>query len=226
MAPGQFVMVSFPGSMDPLLPRAYSVCDADGEWLSLLYFRVGKGTTRLSQVRTGETVTMNGPLGRGFPQFRPRENVWCLVGGSGAAVAPILDRESRKEKAALRLFYGARTADQIVDFGIERTDYSTDDGSKGYHGTVVEMVKHEVAETKPDRILACGPMAMLKQVCDEFMAVVPTFISVETPMACGNGLCQGCPVKMANSNDYMLACKDGPVFEAASLDLGQWGVSR
>jgi len=33
------------------------------------------------------------------------------------------------------------------------------------------------------------------------------------------GFCQGCPVKIRNSSYYLLACKDGPVFDAREIEL-------
>ncbi len=216
---GQFVMVSFPGSFDPLLPRAFSVCDVEGERISLLYVAVGKGTTRLSKLRPGDKVVMNGPLGNGFPDMRNGEKVWLAVGGSGAAILPILIVGAKNSGSSFRIFYGARTKSQLINFDYESTFYATNDGSAGYHGTVVELLKDELSREKPDKIFACGPTPMLVSMQKEMSNKVQTYLSVETPMACGIGLCQGCPVKKKGEPDYFLACKDGPVFDSREVEL-------
>ncbi len=212
-------MVSFPGSLDPLLPRAFSVCDVRKESLSLFYVAVGKGTSRLSSARPGENVILNGPLGRGFPELARGEKVWIVVGGSGAAVLPIIVSSAKEAGALLKAFYGARTEALLMQFDSAEADIATDDGSKGFHGTVVELLKKELLVSEPEKIFACGPTSMLVNVQKEFGDRIQTFISVETPMACGMGLCQGCPVKKKDGTGYLLACKDGPVFDARQVEL-------
>ena len=216
---GQFVMVSFPGVLDPLLPRAFSVCDADKEYVDLFYVAVGKGTTRLSHLVVGDVVTLNGPLGNGFPDLSGGERVWIAIGGSGAALLPILTRSAKKSGAELTIFYGARTKSQFVYFSDDKNHLSTDDGSEGYHGTVVELLKKELSKQKPDKVYACGPTPMLAAIQQEFGNMIPTYLSVETPMACGMGFCQGCPVKKVGEPDYYLACKDGPVFRSNEIEF-------
>lgn len=216
---GQFVMVSFPLCEDPLLPRAFSVCDVGRVSLSLLYVAIGKGTTRLSRLRPGDTAILNGPLGKGFPKLSKGEAVWSIVGGSGAALIPILIKTAVKSGAKLEIFYGARTKAQLIHVKKNSIHYATDDGSRGYHGTVVDLALKYLKTKTPDKIFACGPTPMLVALQREVGLVVKTYLSVETPMACGMGLCQGCPVKKNEEEGYYLACKDGPVFEAGKIEL-------
>jgi dihydroorotate dehydrogenase electron transfer subunit len=45
-------------------------------------------------------------------------------------------------------------------------------------------------------------------------------LSLEEHMACGVGICQGCPVKRTNGNSaYALVCKDGPIFDSREIIL-------
>ncbi len=217
--PGQFVMVSFPNSTDPLLARAFSVSDVRGKNISLLYTAVGKGTSRLSRLKKGASVLINGPLGNGFPGFVKHEKVWAVLGGSGAALIPILSKYAKRGQASIKIFYGARTKRQLVNFGDVKPYYSTDDGTKGYHGTILDLVKKQLKKQHPDRIFACGPTGMLVALQRSLDASVPLYVSVETPMACGMGFCPGCPVKMRNEPGYFLACKDGPVFDSKEVEL-------
>lgn len=212
-------MVSFPNSFDPLLARAFSVSDIQGENLSLLYTAIGKGTARLSNLRKGAAVMINGPLGNGFPEFVKREKVWIVLGGSGAALIPILYKSAKRSGATIKIFYGARTKRQLVPFKNVKTHHATDDGSKGYHGTAIGLLNEFLKRGKPDKIFGCGPTAMLLALQQRVDYNLPIFVSVETPMACGMGFCQGCPVKVKGGPDYFLACKDGPVFDAAEIEL-------
>ncbi len=220
VTPGQFLMASFPETSDPLLPRAFSVSDAQEETMSLLYVAVGKGTGRIAKLKPGEPVVMNGPLGRGFPDMKGGTSVWVAVGGSGAALIPILDRAARKTGTEITFYYGARTGAQLVNLdGIKNINHATDDGSKGFHGNVVEMLKEEMKKGRPGQLFGCGPTPMLVAMKKGFESQIQTYLSVETPMACGMGFCQGCPVRKSGEGDYYLACKDGPVFSAADIEF-------
>ncbi len=217
---GQFVMVSFLEVTDPLLPRAFSVCDAFEDTISLLYVAVGRGTRMISKLDKGESLMLNGPLGRGFPTMHRHERIFAAVGGSGAALIPILARAARKADATLEFYYGARTQQQLVPFEeVAHVHVATDDGSKGFHGNVVELLKKDIKSGTPDMLFGCGPTPMLVSMQNEFGNLVQTYLSVETPMACGMGLCQGCPVKKAEGGDYYLACKDGPVFKSTEIEF-------
>lgn len=213
-------MVSFPNSLDPLLARAFSVSDVQGENLSLLYTAIGKGTRKLSNLRKGAVVIINGPLGNGFPGFARGEKVWVVLGGSGAALIPILYKSAKRSGAIIKIFYGARTKRKLVPFKNVKTHHATDDGSKGYHGTAIGLLNEFLKRGKPDKIFGCGPTAMLLALQQKVDHNLPVFVSVETPMACGMGFCQGCPVKVKGGPGYVLACKEGPVFNAAEIELG------
>jgi dihydroorotate dehydrogenase electron transfer subunit len=135
------------------------------------------------------------------------------------------------------LFYGARTADLLVErerFASEGCEVicATDDGSFGHHGFVTEALA--AAERKPDLILACGPSPMLRATA--FVAGelgVPAQLSLEETFACGVGGCWGCVVPLDRASAqapgfpgadsggsdvvYARICKEGPVFWAHEL---------
>jgi dihydroorotate dehydrogenase electron transfer subunit len=120
-------------------------------------------------------------------------------------------------------FLGARTAQQLVATHLEQVHIATDDGSKGFHGTVVELLKREFASMKSARpkIFACGPTKMLHALA-EFARHenIPCEVSLEGPMACGFGICQGCPVELLGAEKkYALMCKDGPTFDIRTINI-------
>ncbi|MEJ2617039.1 MAG: dihydroorotate dehydrogenase electron transfer subunit [Ignavibacteriaceae bacterium] len=96
-------------------------------------------------------------------------------------------------------------------------------GSLGFKGTVIELLKDKINLIKSSKvkIFGCGPTAMLKAL-KEF-SIENNFnceVSTESAMACGFGICQGCPMEGVNSPDkYLLVCKDGPVFNVKDIVL-------
>ncbi|MCL5020922.1 MAG: hypothetical protein M1339_04505 [Bacteroidetes bacterium] len=194
--------------------------------MSLFYVAVGKGTSLLSELEIGDSVMLNGPLGRGFPEATSGETVWIIVGGSGMAIIPIVTKSLNRSDTKYKVFAGARNARQLVHFDLVSSVDATDDGSTGYHGTVVDLVKSLAPKEIPNKIFACGPTPMLANVQKDFGSMVPTYLSVEAPMACGMGFCQGCPVKKKGSSECYLACKDGPVFRSDEIDFGRSSHSK
>ena len=100
---------------------------------------------------------------------------------------------------------------------------STDDGSLGTHGTVIDAIREGQAEA--DVMFACGPKPMLravKEYCGE--KGMACYVSMEERMACGVGVCLGCVCRTTDINDHSKVrnarvCKDGPVFDAEEVDL-------
>src|SRR5438093_466262 len=75
---------------------------------------------------------------------------------------------------------------------------STDDGSAGHRGTVVELVPPLVeASELPCRIVACGPEKMLHATVEMAARLgLGCQVSLESPMACGIGICFSCVTKI------------------------------
>jgi len=89
---------------------------------------------------------------------------------------------------------------------------------------MVEKTLKEKNNVKNACLMACGPMPMLAKV--QRIALVyniPAQLSVETIMACGIGLCQGCALpKRGNTgkcSGYHLVCVEGPIFSENDLIL-------
>jgi dihydroorotate dehydrogenase electron transfer subunit len=123
--------------------------------------------------------------------------------------------------------YGARTRDYfagVEDFerlGIE-VRLATDDGSRGHRGLVTDLLRQVLAESGDERrIVCCGPEPMMEaaaRIAAE--AEVPCEVSLETPMACGIGICFSCVAKVRQPDgswDYKRTCVEGPVFDAGRI---------
>jgi dihydroorotate dehydrogenase electron transfer subunit len=232
--PGQFVMLGFPGSIDPLLRRPFSIhrlITADGRWqgIALLYKTIGPATHRLSRLRAGEAVSLLGPLGNAFQIAPGARRIYLAAGGVGVAPMVFLLERLRsrpREAPACRLFLGGRSREDLLCAGeVERLGVpvvlTTDDGSCGDQCLVTSPLEEAIRREPPDLVLACGPRAMLACVLGIVRACsVPCQVSIETMMACGMGACLGCAVSgRRDDSRYLHACLDGPVFDAEEIAL-------
>ena len=225
--PGHFVMIRVREGTDPLLRRPFSVCGTEKDRLfHILYRVVGPGTSIMSAVRKGDTLSVLGPLGNGFELPGPAEPPILVAGGIG--IAPIIFLAGVVGQEDALLMAGFRTAADIVDFdacGLSGFPVSiaTDDGTVGHSGFVTELLEHHLVNTKKNNpsVFACGPAPMLKEVATIIRdRGIPGQVSLEANMACGVGACQGCAVKAASTEKlvYLSVCEQGPVFHTASLD--------
>jgi len=237
--PGQFLMIRLAGTTDPLLGRPFALYDTvlDGAGnaalVDVVYLEIGKMTGRLPGVRAGDAVEVWGPLGNTFPELDGLKDVALVAGGIGqtpflAYVRELLGargfagRPARRQVDQVSLYYGVRTAELaagVEDFRAAGAEVhlASDDGSVGHHGFVTQLL---ATQPRPGHIVGCGPEPMLKallKLAREWE--VPCHLSLETPMACGVGICFSCVtrVKTADGWDYRRVCVDGPVFDAAGL---------
>jgi dihydroorotate dehydrogenase electron transfer subunit len=232
--PGQFVMA---GSCDPselLLRRPFSVClrgresDAGPGSIALLYRVIGRGTAFLSKLRPGEAAAVLGPLGRGFSRPEPGRTPVIVAGGVGIAAFPFLAETLIADGRPPVLLYGARSARDfpLLDWfrdRLETVTLTTDDGSAGERALVTGPLERLLAETREQvRLYVCGPNPMMKAVASLAARFdTPCEVALETPMACGYGVCVGCVVEVHDFQGaygrYRRVCVDGPVFDAAQV---------
>ena len=244
--PGQFVMLRLAGCNDPLLGRPLAVydvlADAAGRpcFLDIVYVVIGKMTGLLAEMPAGARLEVWGPLGNGFPPTAA-EHLVMVAGGIGQTPFLTLAREylgqrtygdpPREVPAArkITLCYGARRREYLAcvdDFrnaGVE-VRLSTDDGSLGHHGLVTELIAPAVEGTRQScRLVCCGPEPMMEATARIARELgVPCQVSLETPMACGVGICFSCVKKIRDASgnwDYRRTCIEGPVFDAAEVEF-------
>jgi dihydroorotate dehydrogenase electron transfer subunit len=127
------------------------------------------------------------------------------------------------------LCYGVRTADLaagVEDFTAAGFDVrlSSDDGSLGHHGLVTDLLANVIEEARghDPLVVCCGPEPMMHAVA-KLCALneVRCLVSLETPMACGIGICFSCVAKVRQPDgnwDWKRTCVEGPVFDAAKIE--------
>ena len=203
--PGQFVQVQLPGFY---LRRPISVCDWDGEGLTLVYKLVGLGTRLMANQQPGEEIDLLTGLGNGFDTSACGDRPLLIGGGVGLPPMIGLCRALMAEGKHPTVLAGFNTADEVfLRDAVEAMGapfvLTTMDGSAGMKGLVTDAMK----ELNFDSVCACGPLPMLRAVYDA--ADVPGQFSFEERMGCGFGACMGCTAK--TKNGYKRICKDGPV---------------
>jgi dihydroorotate dehydrogenase electron transfer subunit len=242
--PGQFVMMRLAGIDAPLIGRALAVYDvlADDSgrprWIDLVYLRKGTFTTALAASPLGTKVTLWGPLGNGFAN-RPCDRLIMAAGGIGQTPMLLLGREAIGRQsfgdpprpngwaAKAELIYGARRAgllagvDDFRSAGLEVT-LCTDDGSAGEHRLVPDLLRDRLQDLPAGqtvRVATCGPEIMMEKVaeiCES--ASIDCQVSMETPMACGIGICFSCVAQVRQDGpdewDYKRTCVEGPIFDS------------
>jgi dihydroorotate dehydrogenase electron transfer subunit len=237
--PGQFLMLRWPRSSDPLLGRPFALYDTvlnsrgEPEAFDIGYIVVGKQTRLLSTLQPGDTLEAWGPLGNGFPELGALEHLGLVAGGIGqtpflAFTRQVLGtrgyggRPARRTVQKVSLYYGVRTAELaacVDDFRAAGAEVhlASDDGSLGFKGFVTQLLEQQ---PRPQQFIGCGPEPMMKALaaCAKRWQV-PCQLSLESPMACGVGICFSCVTKVRTDDgwDYRRICVEGPVFDAQRL---------
>jgi len=223
--PGQFINIKVSECYPPLLRRPFSVYHISGSEVKIIFNVVGSGTRILANKRVGETLDVMGPLGRPYKVEDDYETAILVGGGLGVAPLPMVTAAIRSEKN-IQTFLGSRAGSQIVRTHLENVQVATDDGSEGFCGTVIDLLRHHLGKesySKP-KIFGCGPIAMLRNLDRMAQELgIPCEVSLESVMGCGIGICQGCPVERINTTTkYSLVCKEGPVFHSRTIRLSEW----
>ena len=208
---GAFVNLKLDGFF---LRRPISVCEVEGNALTLIYKVVGKGTEKMSQMTKGEKIWTLTGLGNGY-DLSKSGNRPLLVGG-GAGVPPMYElcKELTREGKSPAVILGFGSLDEVFyenEFKALGADtyVTTVDGTYGTKGFVTDafdMVDYTYVYT-------CGPEPMLKAVYNK--SVTSGQFSFEERMGCGFGACMGCSCKTKYGNKRI--CKDGPVLEKEEI---------
>lgn len=225
--PGQFCMVEVAESLYPFLrrPMCFERIYADG--VGLLFKVEGEGTRLLSRVVPGQRVSLQGPLGNGFPLDPGYARHVIVSGGIGVATFPALAAALIRVCARPpEVILAARTRelllceDEFRGMGCPLHP-ATDDGTAGRQAYASQVL--ETLDIGPDtRVYACGPMAMMRATADVAAARgANCLVSLEAQMACGDGACLGCVVESTREIEgekMVRVCVDGPVFDTTLID--------
>jgi len=238
----RFFMLRREDALSPAIPRPFSIYRQRGETLEFLIKVMGRGTRALAESVPGTVVRAIGPLGNGWPALDGDGPPWVmLAGGVGSAPFPMaieqalagMDGRTPARPEQMHLLFGAATAGLLYDLDAFRAlgvgvHTATMDGSSGLKGHVLQLLDALQANgTLPAqvRLLACGPERMLEAVAARARERdLECWLSLETLMGCGVGICNGCPVPTDPAGPRgawpnAKCCVEGPVFEAREILL-------
>ena len=210
-APGQFVNIQLEGLY---LRRPISVCDLDGDKLTIVYKAVGKGTEQMSRMQPGVKLDVLTGLGNGYDLTLSGDKPVLLGGGVGVPPMYLLARELLKQGKKVSVILGFNTKSEIFyeeefkKLGCDVTVTTVDGsyGTKGFVTTALEAMDYSY-------FYICGPEPMLKAVYKA--SATSGQMSFEKRMGCGFGACMGCSCKTLTG--YKRICKEGPVMKKEEI---------
>ena len=203
-APGQFVNIKLDGLF---LRRPISVCDMEGDCLTIIYKAVGKGTAQMAQMKERTLDVLTG-LGNGYNLSLSGDHPVLLGGGVGVPPMYLLAKKLLAEGKKVSVILGFNTESEVFyekEFRALGADVTvtTVDGSYGVKGFVTDALN----TMDYTYFYTCGPEPMLKAVYRA--SKTSGQMSFEKRMGCGFGACMGCSCKTITG--YKRICKEGPV---------------
>lgn len=245
----RFFMLRREDGSSPAIPRPFSLYlqrGRGGAELEFLIKVMGRGTRALAASPVGSPLRLIGPLGNGWPTLAGGGLPWVmLAGGVGSAPFPLaleqalggMDGAPPAKPGELAVVFGAASRGMLYDLELlqsygARVFTATMDGSAGFRGNALELLrdlwrKGELPERV--RLLACGPERMLEATAELALEhELDCWLSLETLMGCGVGICNGCPIPTRPEGPLgawpnAKCCVEGPVFEARGIDLAAMG---
>ena len=205
--PGQFVNILLEGKF---LRRPISVCDVNGDELTIIYKVVGEGTEQMAAYGAGVKLDVLTGLGNGYDTSLTGDEPVLVGGGVGVPPLYLLAKTLAAEGKKVKVICGFRTADDAIlcdefkALGAELT-VATEDGSMGIKGFVTTAMQ----DMTYTHVCTCGPEPMLKAVWRTTPEGIDGQFSFEERMGCGFGACMGCSCKTITG--YKRICKDGPI---------------
>ena len=204
---GQFVNIKLSGLY---LRRPISVCDCEGDTLTLIYKVVGKGTEQMSKMQVGEELDLLTGLGNGYDTSLSGQNPLLIGGGVGVPPMYMLCKELIREGKTPTVILGFNTESEVFyksEFEAlgAKVLLATADGTAGIKGFVTNAMEG----LDYSYFYTCGPEPMLKAVYNA--STTEGQMSFEERMGCGFGACMGCSCKTITG--YKRICKEGPVMK-------------
>ncbi len=223
--PGQFIIlrVDEEGERIPLTIAAF---DREKGTVTIIFQIVGGTTEKLNHKEEGGFLQdFVGPLGRAT-ETEGLKRVAVVGGGVGTAIAYPVAKKLHDVGCHVDLIVGFRNKDLVIledEFKAASTQLiiGTDDGSCGKKALVTDLLREQIeAGAKYDRVIAIGPVIMMKFVCQLTKEYdIPTVVSMNPIMIDGTGMCGGCRLSVGGETKF--ACVDGPEFDGHKVDFDE-----
>lgn len=223
---GQFVVVRATAESERI-PLTIVDGNVERGSINLVVQAVGKTSRALVSLGVGDALAnLLGPLGQPAA-IRKVGRVLCVAGGVGVAELLPVARAFRQAGNHVTALCGARSSSRIIldeelRKVVDEVMWATDDGSEGFHGTVVDLMRWwKSRQAEPlGAAHVIGPIPIMRfasEVTREWK--VPTVASLNPIMVDGTGMCGGCRVTVGGKVRF--ACVEGPEFDAHAVDYDE-----
>ena len=216
MRPGQFIIVRVSANGERI-PLSISGWDREKGTVRIIVQAVGRTSSELIKLNAGDALEdLVGPLGRAA--HMDKYGTCVLIGGGygTGAIIPVA-RELKELGNKVIAIVGARTKELVLMEDelrkvCDRVEVSTNDGSAGTKGLVIDVLSEILKEEPVHMVTAIGPVPMMKAVSEMTRPVkIPTYVSLNAIMVDGTGMCGSCRVEVGGATKF--ACVDGPDFD-------------
>ena len=221
--PGQFVIIRV-NETGERIPLTIAESDPQTGTVTIIVQGIGKTTKMLNRLEAGDAIAdVVGPLGK--PSEIEKFGTCVVIGGGvGTAIAYSTAKALKQAGNEVIAIIGGRNRqlvileDEIRAFA-DKVIITTDDGSYGEKGLVIDPLKNMIAAGKQvNYVLAIGPIPMMRAVANVTRELkIKTVVSLNPIMVDGTGMCGGCRVQVAGKSQF--ACVDGPEFDAHQVDF-------
>ena len=208
---GQFVFIWIPG----LGEKPFSALVDDPFKLAVI--NLGVFTEDLMTVGPGTEAYVRGPYGN---PITPPENakIIAVAGGTGLAAVYQVARDFGNTE----IFFGARSAERLYfekeSAKVSNLHIATDDGSRGHHGVITELLEEYLSELPEDELGSlvfynCGPAPMVhaaEEIERKYSSPERIYNAIDYLTKCGVGICGAC-----DAPDGRRLCVDGSFLNAA-----------
>lgn len=202
--PGQFIMVWIP----LIDEKPFTISYIQNDLVGISVLRRGAFTMALHRKNAGDYIGIRGPYGKGF-NLQANSNSCIIGGGIGmASLATLVDRLS-----GATVIQGARTVTEIIyQKRFPGMELCTEDGTAGFKGTTVDLLKKLLKTQTFNKVYTCGPEKMMYKIVELCKNHgVRCEVSLDRYMKCGFGICGQCDCSGQR------VCIDGPVFTTTEL---------
>ncbi len=220
--PGQFIIL-MPCLNGEKIPLTISEINAEKQTITIIFQTVGKSTLQLASLKKGGCIpSLVGPLGKPS-EIQPTETIIGIGGGTGIAVLYPILKANKSIGNKITTIIGAKSQNLLIlsekiKTVSDKTIFCTDDGSCGEKGFVTDVLEKILSSEKSvDKIIAIGPLIMMKNICKKTRPrKIKTIVSLPSIMVDGTGMCGAC--RLSFDNEIKFCCVDGPEFDGHKID--------
>ena len=221
--PGNFIVI-IPTENAERIPLTIADADTEKGTISIIFQIVGGTTKLLDSLKVGDTIAhLLGPLGH--PSEVENFGTVVVIGG-GVGIAEIYPLVKGLKQAGNKVItiIGARCEELLIyrrELSVvsDELKITTDSGDCGRKGFVSDELKDMIdSGMKIDRVIAVGPVPMMKVCCNVTKPHgIKTIVSLNPIMLDATGMCGVCRVTVGGETKF--ACVEGPEFDGHEVDF-------